>query len=186
MIILASKSPRRQQLMKLLPYEFKAVPSSFDESTVKENIPERLVRTLAFKKASAVQKDFADDIIVGCDTVVVSPDNEVFGIPKDIDDAKRMLMALSGKTHKVITGVSVLYNGKKTVFHKTTKVTFIKLTDGDIKWYLSTGEPFDKAGAYGIQGYAGAFVNKINGDFNNVVGLPIQALKTVLDKTKNK
>lgn len=186
MIILASKSPRRRELMSLLPYEFKAVTSGFDEKSVKEKIPEKLVRRLAFEKASFIKKSFKNDTVVGCDTVVVSPDNEIFGIPKDKADAERMLKTLSGKTHKVITGVCVLYNGKKTLFHKTTKVTFIPLSDKDIEWYISTGEPFDKAGAYGIQGFAGAFVKRINGDYNNVVGLPLQALKTVLDKTENK
>ncbi len=185
MIILASKSPRRKELMALLPYEFKAVSSGFDEKSVSEKIPERLVRTLAFGKASAVKKDYPDDIIIGCDTIVVSPENEIFGIPKDKADAIRMLKALSAKTHKVITGVCVLYGDKKTVFHKTTKVEFMPLSKEDIRWYISTGEPFDKAGAYGIQAKAGAFVKRINGDCNNVVGLPLQALKCVLDKIEN-
>ena len=96
-----------------------------------------------------------------------------------------MLRALSGRTHRVISGVCVLFpDGKKSVFHKITKVTFVKLSEEDIDWYLSTGEPFDKAGSYGIQGYAGVFVKKISGDFHNVVGLPVQTLRKILQNYK--
>lgn len=185
MYILASRSPRRKELFSLISEDFRAVPSAFDESTVAEQVPEKLTRILAQKKAETVATAYPEDIVIGCDTIVVSPGGEVFGIPADEADARRMLGELSGRTHKVISGVCVLFpNGKRSVFHKTTKVTFMELREEDISWYLSTGEPFDKAGAYGIQGYAGLFVEKINGDFHNVVGLPIQTLKKVLQKYK--
>lgn len=184
MLILASQSPRRKELLKLITDDFTVIPAQFDESSIKERIPEKLVRILAEQKALQVAQQYPDDVVIGCDSVVVSPDNQIFGKPKDREDAKRMLKALSGKTHRVITGGCVLQDGRKSVFHKTTKVTFAQLSEEDIEWYLDTGEPFDKAGAYGIQGYAGVFVSKINGDFNNVVGLPVQTLRKILQNYK--
>ena len=185
MLILASRSPRRKELLGLLTKNFQVEPSGFDESTVTERIPGKLVRILAQNKAEEVKARFPEDTVLGCDTIVVSPDQEIFGIPKGEEDAKRMLRALSGRTHRVISGVCVLFpDGKKSVFHKITKVTFVKLSEEDIDWYLSTGEPFDKAGSYGIQGYAGVFVKKISGDFHNVVGLPVQTLRKILQNYK--
>lgn len=184
MLILASQSPRRRELLKWIADDFLVIPAEFDEESVTERIPEKLVRILAEGKAGAVAENYPDDVVIGCDSVVVSPDNEIFGKPKDREDARRMLGSLSGRTHRVITGGCVLQSGKKSVFHKTTKVTFDRLSEADIEWYLDTGEPFDKAGGYGIQGYAGAFVSKIHGDFNNVVGLPIQTVRKILQNYK--
>lgn len=184
MLILASRSPRRQELLQRITRDFQAVPSDFDERAVQEPIPEKLVRRLAEGKARTVWEQYPDSVVIGCDTIVVSPDNQVFGIPEDEKQAKEMLEELSGKTHRVITGVCVMDGKKKSVFHKTTKVRFMPLSEADIQWYLETGEPFDKAGAYGIQGYAGVFVKSIHGDFHNVVGLPIQALRKVLQNYK--
>ena len=180
MLILASKSPRRQALLKWIAPEFEVIPSGFDEHTIQEPIPEKLVRKLAQKKAQEVQKRFPNATVIGCDTVVVSPKHQIFGIPKDEVQAHWMLKELSGKTHKVITGGCVVNAKKCSIFHKTTKVTFMQLSETEINDYLATKEPFDKAGAYGIQGYAGAFVTKINGDYHNVVGLPIQTLRKIL------
>lgn len=184
MLILASRSPRRVELLKRITPDFITEPSGFDEDSVRCHTPEQLVRTLAWKKASVVVKRHPEAVVIGCDTVVVAPNGEIFGIPKDSPDAVRMLQTLSGKTHKVITGGCVIGNHKKTPFHKTAKVTFETLSEADIAWYLSTGEPFDKAGAYGIQGYASVFVTKINGDFNTVVGMPLQTLRRILQKYK--
>lgn len=184
MMILASRSPRRRELLRLITEDFAVVESGFDESKIKESDPEKLVCRLAAGKAGAVANTHPEDLIIGCDTVVVSPKHEVFGIPKDEKDAARMLRELSGKTHRVITGVSIVKNCKFITFHQTTKVTFREMEEEDIAWYLSTGEPFDKAGAYGIQGYAGVFIRKINGDYNNVVGLPVAALRKILQNYK--
>ena len=172
MVILASRSPRRQELLRYLVPEFQVIPSGFDESTIQESIPPRLVRRLAQEKAAFVAKDHPDDVVIGCDTIV--------GIPKDEADARRMLRELSGKTHRVISGCCVMQRRKKSVFHQTTKVTFSPLTDQDIDWYIATGEPFDKAGGYGIQGLGGLLIERINGSWHNVVGFPIQILKKIL------
>jgi septum formation protein len=184
MMILASRSPRRRELMRLITEDFTVIESGFDESQVKTKDPKQLVCELAKGKALAVAKTHPDDLVIGCDTVVVSPSGEIFGIPKDEKDAVRMLHALSGQTHRVITGVAVIQKQKVVLFHQTTEVTFRRMSKEDIDWYLKTGEPFDKAGGYGIQGYAGVFVRKINGDYNNVVGLPVAALWKILKKMK--
>ena len=180
MVILASRSPRRQELLRYLVPEFQVIPSGFDESTIQESIPPRLVRRLAQEKATFVAKNHPEDVVIGCDTIVVSPKGEVFGIPKDEADARRMLEELSGKTHRVISGCCVMQKGKQSVFHQTTKVTFSSLTQADIDWYIATGEPFDKAGGYGIQGLGGLLIERINGSWHNVVGFPIQILKKIL------
>lgn len=180
MVILASQSPRRQELLKRIVSDFRVEPSGFNEKSVIERIPERLARQLAQGKAEEIAKRCPEDVVIGCDTIVVSPDNAVFGIPKSEEEAEKMLRALSGRTHRVITGVCVKKGEKRAVFHKTTKVTFCKLTNQEIADYLATGEPFDKAGAYGIQGYAGSLIERINGDYYNVVGLPITALRKAL------
>ena len=179
-VVLASQSPRRKELLGRIVPEFTACPSGFAEREVSDPRPERLARRLAEGKAAEVAKHCPQAVVIGCDTVVVSPDGEVFGIPGDREEAARMLRALSGRTHRVISGVCVLREGKRSVFHKTTRVTFCRLSEEEIGAYLDTGEPFDKAGGYGIQGYAGGFVEKINGDYYNVVGLPLCALRRVL------
>lgn len=182
MVILASQSPRRKELLQMIVPKFSIEPSHFEEKAVQERIPERLVRILAEGKAKTVWERHPEDLVIGCDTIVLSPAHEVFGIPENREEAKRMLLSLSGRTHRVITGVCVMRRGKKSVFHQTTKVTFQMLTDSEIEAYLDTGEPFDKAGAYGIQGYAGALVERINGDYYSVVGLPVAKLRKVLQK----
>ena len=182
--ILASRSPRRKELLRLVVPEFTVQVSGVDESLVQEQIPERLVRRLATQKAMAVAREHPDACVIGCDTVVVARHNEILGIPQDAQDVRRMLLLLSGTTHRVMSGVCVCYQGKQSVFHKTTYVTFMPLSEEDIHWYLQTGEPFDKAGAYGIQGYGGLLVEKIRGDFYNVVGLPVQSLRKILQKMK--
>ena len=133
---------------------------------------------LAQKKAESVPHA-ADEAVVGCDTVVAL-ENEVLGKPENRADAKRMLDALSGKTHAVYTGVCVLYGEKQLVFAERTDVTFFALSEEEIESYLDTEEPYDKAGAYGIQGRAALFVERITGDYNNVVGLPAARLARTL------
>lgn len=181
--VLASRSPRRQELLKLVLPDFEAVPSRFDEGTLmKENLPpEELVRRLSFGKAKEVfDSDNQDAIVIGGDTVVVSPDGVVFGIPKDRRDARSMLTALSGRTHRVLTGVTIYSSSRQCAFVSATEVEFYPLSEQDITDYLDTGESFDKAGAYGIQGYGSTLVREIRGDYFNVVGFPVARFKREL------
>ena len=175
-VVLASASPRRQELLKLLFDEFEVRPSNADEtppSDIKcEDVPLFLAKVKAESVGSYCEKD---TLVIGCDTSVIV-DGEILGKPHGRDDAYRMLKLLSGKEHKVITGCCALMNGETLCFSEETKVTFYELSEKDINDYISTGEPFDKAGAYGIQGYGALLTQKIDGDFFNVVGLPVSRL----------
>ena len=173
MIILASGSPRRKELLKLITDDFKIVVSDADESVGEDVLPSELTEILSIRKAEAVVNLVNDDdVIISADTVVAL-DNRILGKPKDRQDAFNMLKMLSGKTHNVITGVTVLKGDKRETFSVCTEVTFYALTDDEINCYLNNDEYKDKAGSYGIQGFGGLFVEKINGDYNNVVGLPV-------------
>lgn len=174
-IILASGSPRRQELLKLITEDFEICPVDADE-TIPDGMPvEMAAAFLADLKASSCAKLFPDKIIIGCDTVVIH-DDEIMGKPRNHEDAFRMLRKLSGEVHSVLTGVSLYYNTQTTVFTTETKVEFYLLSDEEINAYLATGEPFDKAGAYGIQGKGSLLVRAIEGDYFNVVGLPVASL----------
>lgn len=180
-LILASRSPRRKELLARLTENFQAVESSFDEEALKESglPPEELVLALAEGKARAVQKlpQISDEaIVIGGDTVVVSPEGEIFGIPKSEQKARSMLKSLSGRVHEVITGVALIRAEQCHRFKVSTQVEFYPLSEEEISWYLATGEPFDKAGAYGIQGKGALLVKEIHGDYFNVVGLPLARL----------
>lgn len=178
-LILASRSPRRQELLSLITDRFKIVASHFDEASITESDPEALVKSLSYHKAAAVTTK-GDAVVIGADTVVVSPEGEIFGIPADEAQAYRMLRSLSGKVHCVMTGVTVLGAGQCRTFCEKTRVTFRALEEEELRRYIRSGEPFDKAGGYGIQGRAALFVSGIAGDFYNVVGLPVARLFTVL------
>ncbi len=183
-IILASGSPRRQELLQLITDDFELCPLSVDE-TIPEGMPVEVVAVfLADKKAKAGADLFPDQIVIGCDTVVVL-DDAIMGKPKDREDAFAMLRKLSGKTHTVMTGVALYYGTKSSVFTVETNVTFYELSDAEINAYLETGEPFDKAGAYGIQGKGSLLVRHIEGDYFNVVGLPVAALSRNLKQFEN-
>ncbi|MBR1555461.1 MAG: septum formation inhibitor Maf [Oscillospiraceae bacterium] len=174
-IILASGSPRRQELLKLVTDDFEICPVDADE-TLPAGMPvEMTAAFLADLKAKSCAKLFPDAIVIGCDTVVILED-EIMGKPKDREDAFRMLRKLSGEVHSVMTGVSLYYNTQTTVFTTETRVEFYPLSDAEINAYLDTGEPFDKAGAYGIQGKGSLLVRGIEGDYFNVVGLPVASL----------
>lgn len=180
MIILASSSPRRRELLKTMGLEFTIVSPEVEENLDKSKKPEEVVIELARKKAQAVeQKAGKGDIIISADTIVVYR-NFVLGKPNDEKDAFNMLRKLSGKWHKVFTGVCVKTNEEELTFYEVTKVKFRKLNDEEIIYYVNTKEPLDKAGAYGIQGLGGAFVEKIVGDYTNVVGLPLPKLWKIL------
>lgn len=177
-LILASQSPRRRELMRIITEDYVVRPSDFDESLISEAEPCALVRHLAFEKANAVSHT-AEDVVVGCDTVVAL-NGEIFGKPRDKEHGRRMMRALSGNTHSVVTGVCVLRGEERRSFECETKVTFYPLTPGEIEDYLSTPEPYDKAGGYGIQDRGGLFVERVEGDYNNVVGLPVAQLYRLL------
>lgn len=183
-IILASASPRRKELLKNMGLDFSVRVSDADESSVSKDVPPYIyVQELAFIKAAAVAKSAPkDSIVIGADTIVVN-DGEILGKPKDEDDAFDILSSLSGKTHQVYTGYCVMrVSDAYTVCERVcTDVTFKKLTGEKIRRYIETGEPMDKAGAYGIQGYGAMLIEKINGDYFNVVGLPVNALGETLE-----
>lgn len=178
-VILASASPRRRELLKQAGFEFEVIESQADENVaVKE--PERLVEELARRKALAVAETLEGEaLVIGADTVVAA-DGEILGKPKDEEDAFRMLSGLQGRTHQVYTGVALVkkQTGKTEVssFFEQTDVTMYPMGEEEIRGYIATSEPKDKAGAYGIQGRAAIFVKEIRGDYNNVVGLPIGRL----------
>lgn len=178
-IILASKSPRRKHLLNLLGLDFKIVPSDIDEN-ISEEIPEDFARILAENKSHDIAKNNPGNIVIGADTIVVINKN-IINKPINENHAFEMLKTLSGKTHKVITGICISIFDDNTLKYitdiETTDVTFRELSDTEIRAYINTGSPMDKAGAYGIQDDFGAvFVSRINGCYYNIVGLPLQLL----------
>lgn len=178
-LILASQSPRRKELLTLLGHSFRVQVASVDETM--ENLPiAEAVARLSYRKAAAVEAK-ANQIVIGADTVVVL-DGKVLGKPRDAEDAVRMLQSLSGKTHQVMTGVCVLKGDRVLTHTEVTQVAFRTITQREIEDYVATKEPMDKAGAYGIQGGAARFVEKIVGDYYNVVGLPVCRLGLMLEK----
>ena len=185
-IILASKSPRRKEILENLGLEFEIIVADADESCdIKD--PDELVMTIAERKGRAVldglcEGERNDTLLIACDTLVYAS-GEFLGKPHGVDDARRMLALLSGSSHEVISGLYLYFNGKEARRAASTKVFFDKMTEYDIERYLSSGEPFDKAGAYAIQGKASAYISGIEGDYFNVVGLPANLLiKTVREE----
>lgn len=176
-MILASASPRRKELLASMGIPFDIITADTEEATDGE--PRHVVMQNARLKAEAVQKNHPGRMILGSDTVV-SIDGQVLGKPRDEEDAFRMLRALSGRKHKVYTGVCLIANGKADVRCDETDVYFSALSDDEIRRYIATGEPMDKAGAYAIQGIAGMYVEKINGSFSNVIGLPTALVRLML------
>ncbi len=181
MIILASASPRRRELLlKMGIDEFEIRPSSHEEPYDKSLGPEKAVERIALMKGRDIASGAeAGDIVIAADTLVFL-DGEPLGKPRDDKDAVRMLSALSGREHRVITGLAVLSQGAERVCHAVTRVRFLPLTKEEIDWYVRSGEPMDKAGAYGIQGLGGLLVDSIDGDYYNVVGLPVSRLAAML------
>lgn len=180
-MILASQSPRRIELMRDAGYDITVRPADIDESPHPDEAPFALVERLARMKAAAAHAAAGGDTVVAADTVVVL-DDAILGKPADEVDARRMLRALSGRTHQVATGVCIMRGDSISSFVEVTDVTFYELADEEIAVYVASGEPMDKAGAYGIQGSRGRMlVKRIDGDFYNVVGLPIARLVRALE-----
>ena len=180
-LILASGSPRRKELLSLYTTDFTICVSDFDESAVTADTPARLVEKLARGKCLAVAESHPGAVVLGCDTVV-DVGGEVFGKPRSTEDAKRMLRALSGATHEVHTGVCVSDGLRTESFVDSCKVTFFPIPEEEIDVYTATEEPYDKAGAYAIQGLAAMFVIGLDGDYYNVMGLPVCPLAMILRK----
>ena len=184
MIILASGSPRRKELISKLPAQYRILVPHTKEQHLENESPWDMVSRLAAEKAVAgSQMTEESDVVIGADTTV-SLSGKIFGKPKDEADAFRMLRLLSGNTHEVYTGVCVLCRKAQyqKVFYEKTKVTFVPMTDDEILAYLRSGEPMDKAGAYGIQELGSLWIQGIEGDYFNVVGLPISRLYQLLKK----
>ena len=172
MLVLASASPRRQELLRNAGIEFEVQPAHIPEDPLPGEAAKAYAERLARQKALAVAQRRPKDTVLGADTVVVV-DGQLLGKPSDAADAARMLRLLSGREHQVITGVCLVVGGKPSVASETTIVTVSELTDQDIAEYVATGEPMDKAGAYAIQGIASRWIPHIEGDYSNVVGLPV-------------
>ena len=169
-LILASGSPRRRELLSLYTTDFTVCVSDFDESTVTADTPAHLVEQLARGKCLAVAKEHPDAVVIGCDTVV-DVNGEVFGKPHGVEDAKRMLRALSGAAHQVHES-----------FVDSCKVTFFPLSEEEIDFYASTKEPYDKAGAYAIQGRAALWLDRIEGDYYTIMGLPVSRTVQLVER----
>ena len=179
-IILASQSPRRQELLGLLKIPFIIRVADIDETMDTEKAAFDEVARISAQKAQAIEyRD--DDLVIAADTIVVC-DGKVLGKPHSTEEAKQMLHLLSGRTHQVMTGMTLLRKGKLYSHTEVTDVTFRHLSDGQIDAYVASGEPMDKAGAYGIQGGAALFVEGITGDYYNVVGLPVCRLQKMLEQ----
>ena len=180
-LILASGSPRRKELLSLYTTDFTICVSDFDESGVTAPTPAQLVEKLARGKCLAVAKDNPGAVVLGCDTVV-DVGGEVFGKPHSVEDAKRMLRALSGATHEVHTGVCVSDGVRTESFVDSCKVTFFPISEGEIDAYTATKEPYDKAGAYAIQGRAALWLDRLEGDYYTIMGLPVSRTARLLNR----
>ena len=171
-IILASQSPRRITILRELGLHFIVSPAYIDESITHYSDPVDYARQLAYRKGSVVWQRERADLVIAADTVVTI-DHQILEKPGNPEAAREMLRRLSGRTHRVITALALFFSEGEILDHESTRVTFYPLTDPEIELYLQTEEPFDKAGAYAIQGGAALFVQKIEGDFYNVVGFPV-------------
>ena len=177
-LILASQSPRRRELLGLTGLDFVVRVADIDETMDETGAPAEEVARVSRMKALAVERE-ADDVVIAADTIVVCG-GKVLGKPKDAEDAFRMLSLLSGRNHQVMTGMTVLQGDEVVTHTEVTKIRFRNLLSEEIRAYIATGEPMDKAGAYGIQGGAALFCTRMEGDYYNVMGLPVCALSVIL------
>ena len=179
MIILASSSPRRQELMSMIGLNFIIETSGEEEVQPHGLAPAAFVKTLALQKAQPVADRYPNDCVIGADTIVYL-EGDILGKPHTPEAAKAYLSRMQGKSHVVFTGVAVLKGGRADVRHCETTVTFAPMTEREIDAYVATGEPLDKAGAYGVQGPGGIFVERVEGNYFNVIGLPLPLLYKML------
>jgi septum formation protein len=179
-IVLASQSPRRAEILRAHGLEFTVEPAELDESALPDEAPAPHVERLALEKARAVADRHRESAVLGCDTVVVI-DGEILGKPRDVADARATIARLAGREHRVLSSVAIVCTelDHAAVSHRVTRVRFRELDREEIARYVATGEPMDKAGSYGIQGHGALLVEGIEGDYFNVMGLPIHALREV-------
>ncbi len=178
-LVLASASPRRADLLREAGFDFEVIPAHVDERLLPGESPQAYVMRLADEKARAVSASCSGAIVIGADTVVLV-DNLILGKPIDDEDARRMLALLSGRTHDVLTGLSLRADARWLTAFEQSRVTFARLDPGEIHWYVASGEPRDKAGGYAIQRMASRFVTAVEGSYANVVGLPVSRLYAML------
>lgn len=181
-LVLASKSPRRGEILRAVGWEFEAIAADINETRYESEDAVSYVKRLARTKAETVAKKTSASLVLGADTVVVVGE-EILGQPRGDEDARRMLELLSDQWHEVLTGVALVRAGQASQFvvdHETTRVRFGEMSAGEIDWYVSTGEPRGKAGAYAIQGKGALFIEGIQGDYFNVVGLPVRLVYELL------
>ncbi len=178
-LTLASASPRRAELLRAAGIPFDVLPVDIDERFYPSETPEQAVARLAEAKAVAGAAIRPDDIVLGADTTVVIQD-EALAKPADAEDAARMLRRLSGQAHRVLTGICLCYRARRLVHVESTRVRMALMEESEIAWYVSTDEPYDKAGAYAVQGLAARFIEGIEGSYSNVVGLPISNVYQLL------
>jgi len=176
-LVLASRSPRRAEILNAVGWPFETVAANIDESRFESETAAPYVKRLAQTKAEAVAKNLRSGLVLGADTVVLVGE-KILGQPSDAGDARIMLKLLSGRWHEVLTAVALVRAGQGQVMagHETTRVCFAEMSVAEIDWYVATGEPMDKAGAYGVQGQAALFIEEIQGDYFNIVGLPVRLL----------
>ena len=179
-LILASGSPRRSEILNSVGWEFEKSVADIDETEHPGELPEDYVVRLAREKAEVVAAKFSDRIVLGADTTVVI-DGLIIGKPVDLDDARRMLRLLSGKWHEVLTGVAVVQNGETRSDLQRTRVKFSSMSESEVNYLAENGDPFDKAGAYAVQAQAALFIDGIEGDYWNVVGLPISLVYRLVE-----
>lgn len=182
-LVLASGSPRRAEIMRSVGWRFEKDVPDIDESQRNRESPEDYVQRLALEKAELISKKYPDEIVLGADTTVVI-DGEIIGKPVDVAEAHRMIAMLSGRWHEVLTGVAVVQNGNSSVRSQSTRVKFVELTKGEIDFLVEKGDPLDKAGAYAVQAQAALFIEAIDGDYWNVVGLPISLVYRMIAEAR--
>lgn len=182
-IILGSQSPRRKELLELLGYEFTVISPNVDEVVEYSNYVE-MVEKIAIKKANFINLNHKEELIICADTIVVCND-QCFGKPKTKEEAYKMIQRISGKAHSVYTAVACIYKDSLYSFVEETKCYVTQMSDEEINEYISTKEPYDKAGGYGIQGIFAKYIEKIDGDYYNVMGLPICRLNKLIKEIKN-
>jgi len=188
-LILASASPRRAEILTAVGWEYEKQIADIDETELPDEKPEDYVQRLAKEKAEAVAEKFTDALVLGADTIVVI-ENQIVGKPKDLADARRMIKMLSGNWHEVLTGVALIKvteeNFEIKVDLQRTRVKFAELSDAEIEFLIERGEPLDKAGAYAVQAQAALFIEQIEGDYWNVVGLPVSLVYELFKREKGK
>ena len=184
-LILASGSPRRAEILTSVGWEFTRIVPDIDESELSGESPEDYVQRLAREKAEAVAAKNVKGVILAADTTVVI-DDQIIGKPVDMDDARRMLRLLAGRRHEVLTGVAIIQDGENRIGLQRTGVTFADLTEAEINFLAEMGDPLDKAGAYAVQAQAALFIQGIEGDYWNVVGLPISLVYRLVERAETR